>query len=513
MKNTSFKRFKHTGIITDLPPEEVPVGAWTGGLNVQFQDTATRRVGGYAKFGGTPLAAPIFCISVLKSGLVYWIYCSVDGIFITDGQTHTDITPTAGLGTVTAGQWTGCVLNGIPVLNNAFDAPVYYDFSTECQTLPGWPATARCKAIRAFKYHLFALNITDNSVNFPDSLWWSSAAAPGAIPATWIPAVDNDAGDMVLADTPGVIVDGLSMRDSFIVYKDFSTYTLSFVAGQYVYTVRKNFLTTGLQSNNCIVEVNGNHWVFTGTDVIRHDGQSFESVVQNKIKEQLTALVDPAHLDQCCIVAKASTNQVWICIPEANQNHLSKAYVINTLTLECGIRALPLVSFVGRGIVQPVNQIISWDSDTETWVEDATMWNQAPYSPQFDSFLMADSNSMALWSCDTSDSNDGQPVYAAVERLSLPINDTDTILRKMVTRVLPRIEGEPGDIINIRVGSQAFFSQAIAWGQPQPFVIGQTVGINCQLEGRLISINFSGSTMRIWKIHSYMLEFTDQGLY
>ena len=234
--------------MTDLPPEEVPIENWTGGANIQFQDTATRRVGGYQAFGGTPSAAPMFAMSVLVSGAAYWIYCSADGIFATDGLTHTDITPAGGLTAVTPGLWTGCILNGIPVLNNSIDPPMYWplDIAQKCLVLPGWPATAACKAIRAFKYHLFALNITDNSVNFPDSLWWSTSAEPGSVPVTWAPAVDNDAGDAVLADTPGIIIDGLGMRDVFVVYKDNSTYSLSYVAGQYVYTVRKNFLTSGI---------------------------------------------------------------------------------------------------------------------------------------------------------------------------------------------------------------------------------------------------------------------------
>jgi hypothetical protein len=318
---------------------------------------------------------------------------------------------------------------------------------------------------------------------------------------------------MVLADSMGAIVDGLSMRDNFIVYKDQSTYSISYVAGQYVYTQRKNFLTAGVQSSNCVVEINGNHWCFTGSDVIRHDGQSFESVIQYKVKNELTNGVDPSLLAVCCVVSKQSQRQVWVCIPEPGKGHLSKAYIINTDTLECGIRTLPLIDFVARGVVLPADVSVAWDNDPDAWQTDNTFWNQATYTSQNDSLLMVDFDSAALWSVDTIDSADGQPVNAYAERLSLPIDEVDTIERRFVTRLIPRIEGEAGAVINISIGSQAFFGQAIKWAPPFPFLIGISQAVPCQVEGRFLSVRFESDTIPAWKIHSYLLEFATLGLY
>jgi hypothetical protein len=515
MKSHNFTQHDHFGIVLDIPPEEVAPERWTNGLNIQFQEQSTRRVGGYEAFADPLLpGGPLFAINVLYGAVSYWIYTSSTGVFVTDGTQHFDLTPPAGLLPVNAGDWTGTILNGIPVINNGRDAPMYWDFNTAnpVQTIPGWPAGASCKVIRSFKYHLFALNIFDGSAK-PDTLWWSEGAAPGAIPQEWTPSPSNDAGDMVLADAPGVIIDGMSLRDTFIVYKDYSTYALSYVAGQYIYTQRKLFLTSGLQARNCIAEIQGEHWLFTGTDVIRHDGQNAQSVVQDKVKLALVKSIEPSKTQMCCVSQRTRNQQFWVAIPETGNDHLTKAYVINTLTGDVGIRELPGVDYIARGIVNINATDIAWDSDVTpvAWDNDVGSWDQQNYSPTEDSLLMCDAVDGKLWSTDTSDSNNGQPVYAYIERQSLPINDN--ILRAMVTRVIPRLDGMPGEVIQIRTGGQAFFGQPISWSDPKDFTIGQSVAVDMQTEGRLISVRFEASTMRQWTLHSYKLEVVDLGLF
>jgi len=515
MQSPTYQHYKHIGIVSDLPPEEVNPNAWTGCENFQFQDTASRRVGGYAQFADPLLGSgPIFALGIVIGTDAHWIYCTVDGIYVTNGVNHWDITPAAGLTTCEPGDWTGTILNGIPVLNNTIDAPVYWDLITanKCKTIPGWPTDARCKIIRAFKYHLFALNIRDALGSYPDTLWWSEGAEPGTLPQEWVPTPSNDAGDMILADTPGNILDGMALRDTFIVYKDFSTYALSYVAGQYVYTSQKLFLTTGIQSANCIVEVNGEHWVFTGTDVIRHDGQNYQSIIQDKVKHDLVGSVEPTKLKLPCVTARHRNQQIWVCIPTQGNSYLNKAYVINVLTGDVGIRDLPLVAYVARGVVNPVvGTSTTWDSDTASWNSDTTFWEQQTYSPTEDSLLMCDKDSNKLWNVDITNTADGQPLYARIERQSLPTNDN--ILHAFITRLIPRISGSVGDTLYISVGGQNAFDTPITWYPAQPFVIGTDVAVPVQVDGRLISVKFEGTTNNVWMIHSYKLEIVDQGLY
>jgi len=517
MKANSYIGFKHSGVVTDLPAEEVTPKQWTSVVNMQFQDGATRRVGGYADYGAIAASVgaevPIFAYNGLFDPVSYWLYCTATRVFVTDGTASFDITPVGGLISTPVGKWTGCTLNGIVCLSNGRNAPMYWAGSTgvRCQSLPGWPVGATCKAIRAFKYHLLALGVFNGTADFPNSVWWSAAADPGAVPAAWTPSASNDAGDMDLGDTPGVVVDGLALRDLFIVYKEYATYAISYVAGPLVFTSRKLFLTSGVQALNCIAEVNGVHFVFTGLDVIRTDGQNTQSLCVNKVRNSLVKSIDPAQEDMTCVVSRQANNQVWVCIPEQGGSGLTRAYVINTLTEDIGVRELPGVSFVARGVVEFGGGSPSWASDTDAWNTDTTFWAQQTFDPTEDSLLMVDPSPKALYAVDVDDTAAGAPVAASCERQSLPIGDK--VGRVLITRVIPRIEGEPGDVIRIQTGGQAFFGEAVMWSEPQDFVIGSSVGVSVQTEGRLVSVRFAASTLRQWKIHSYRLGYVERGLY
>lgn len=512
MKQATFEVAKQLGVVLDRPPEEVSPENWTGCENVAFRNGFTYRTGGHTRYADPlPVAVPLFALNVVIGIDSYWIYCTTNQVYVTNGVTHWNITPAGGLSDSFAGEWSGCTLNGIPCLNNGRNPPFYWNLNTSvpCATLPGWPSGALCKALRATKYHLIALNITDGALPYPSLLWWSEGAQAGALPTEWTPTAANDAGDVVLADTLGEIVDGLALRDVFIVYKEFSTYVLQYVAGQYVFTARKLFLNSGAQALNCVAEDNGFHFVFTGTDVIRHDGQSFESLVDDKIKRTLVQAVNPARRTMCMVASRFLSRQVWVCIPEGNSDWLSKAYVIDTDTGDAGIRLLPQISGAWRGIVSDPGDGNAWDTDDAPWDSDPTFWNQQNYSPTQDSLLMTDPVNSRLYNVDASELADGEPVSAYVERLGTLLGDFTK--HKVVTGIVPRIEGAAGDVLTFRLGGQSYFDSPIDWSDPVPFVIGTDIAIGSIVEGRLLSIRIEGTTQAGWKLHRYAIKYAEQG--
>ena len=512
MANPVWSQFQHLGVVVDIPPEQVPEDRWTDAINFKFQNRASERIGGYNQFAGTPSVAPIFALNLIRGPNSYWIYCSTTAVWVTDGTAHWNITP-AGLALCAAGDWTGTILNGIPVLNNTTSPPFSWNGNTAniCTTIPGWPVGALCGAIRAFKYHLFAIAPVEGGITFGSSIWWSDAADPGTLPSAWTPTPANDAGDLVLGDTIGNCIDALALRDALMVYKSQSVYVINYVAGQYVYTARKLFLTAGVQARNCIAEISGEHWVWTGIDLIRHDGQQFRSTLQDKVKEKVAQSIDPSKIQLIHVMPRLLNTQCWLMIPTQGQTWCDQAVIVNTDTEDCGLRLLPTVAFVARGLINKGVVGISWASDTNPWNTDITAWNQQNFDPTSDSALMCDAGDVKLWQVDGTDSENGAPVSAFVERQSLPLQNP--LLRNIVLRVVPRIEGEVGEVIYIRVGGQPNFGTPVTWSPSEPFVIGTTVACNFQTEGRLISVRFQGSTMRTWKIHSYRIESVEQGLY
>lgn len=185
-------RIAPLGIAPDLVPETAPVGVWTLCGNVYPRD-GMERAGGIQAVYGTPILAPKWLLNTASTvASSFWVYGADTGIGGTDGAgSHVDLTPTTGfVGNTAANCWTGGNLNGVPVLCNG-GVPVWWDglVANNFVALPGWPASARARAIRPYKYHLIALAVDPSTGAFnPDLLWWSSAAVPGAVPSAWVPA-------------------------------------------------------------------------------------------------------------------------------------------------------------------------------------------------------------------------------------------------------------------------------------------------------------------------------------
>ena len=515
---TDYQLQSHLGIITDFPPEAVGPESWTGGSNVTFGDANTSRSPGWSNYAADNMPAaryPIYAGAVDYLGVNYWLWFSEDEIWVTNGTDHFDITPALGLSPCDPGDWTYNVLNGIPVFNNPNNPPMWWNLQTgtPAAVLPDWPADAVCKSLRTVKYHLVALNITQAGTNYPSQVWWSESAQAGAIPQEWTPSATNDAGDTILGDSPGAIVDGWTLRDQLIIYKNSSTYTMQYVAGQYIYAFRKLFPTIGAQSLNCACELDSVQYVFTGEDVVRHDGQNVQSLVDRKVIKDFIASIDGTRLPLCCIVARVVDRQIWICTPIVGQPYLSQALIINTDDGYVGRAVLPNVASVVRGTINPAGAVAqdTWAEDPYPWSTDTTIWTQTTFSPTADSLMMTQTDANLLQAVGIGSSADGDPIATSLERLSMRVGEG--LYHSVITQIVPLMQGVTGDIMQIRVGQQDFFNDPISWSPYRDFVIGQSRSISEIIDGRYVSLQFNISTVNEWTLQGYYLKTKQSGEY
>ena len=517
---------KLKGIVLDIEPMELQgIQTWTRGANVVFDDDATHRVGGYRQFADPyPVGAkPIFLHPVLTPDTSYWIYISDDGVdckcYVTDGTTHWDITPATGLTTGGPGIWTGTTLNGIPVLNNGLDYPFWWngETGTPCTTIPGWPVDQYAKSVRAYKYHLVALNLTRSGVRIPNMLAWSSAADPGTIPDSWDPLPGNDAGDALLSDDLGGLVDAETLRDNLMIYRQHSTAYASYVAGQYVFVFRELFNTSGIQALNCATEVRGKHYVITDDDIIVHDGNQYTSIADNVIRSYVFAAISPEQHHLCCAETRTSKDEVWFCFPYTDSENLSYAAVYSLEDDLFGLRELPEVTHVRTGIIPEEDFDATWDGALSAWQQDPRFWNEQNYSETNDGMMMADPVQSRLLNVDASNDNDGEPIEAFVERTMWTVGGSrEDLWTNVLTRSLwPYITGTPGDVINVRIGGAMSASAPVRWSASQPYVIGSenVPKLDSFAFGRLLSIRFSSSGGDPWQIHRFGFDYVPQTKY
>src|SRR5690606_37246891 len=272
----------------------------------------------------------------------YWLYAGlnkVHAVTITEGVSiHTNITRQTGGEDVdyaaTPNSWTSTLLGGIPILNpgNKVDPPQRWnlDIEAKLQPLENWPANTYARSLRGCKQFLVALGITKDGVDYPFMVKWSHPADPGGVPISWeVNDPTVDAGVIDLAEGHDPIVDGLQLRDSFIIYKQASIWRMDFTGGPYVFQFRKVLGVSGALNRNCIVEVDGWHFVLTGSDVIMHDGQAATSILDKVSRRHLFQSIDVNNVGKCFVFKNPFMNEVFVCYPTIGSEWCNQAMVWN----------------------------------------------------------------------------------------------------------------------------------------------------------------------------------------
>jgi hypothetical protein len=503
------------GVNRDLSAHELPPNAWTDAQNVRFLDGMAYQFFGHGEVYNSPTYAPQHVLPCNISGNRYWIYTTAAKTYcttITGGSAvHTDIThatPRTGV----VNQWTSTLLSGIPILNvgDTSKYPMSWDLNTANKfvDLANWPANTYCKSLRSFKNYLVALNVTKTTTNYPYMVKWSHPADPGTVPVSWdISDPTKDAGEVDLAEGADPIVDGLQLRDSFMIYKENSIWRMDYTGGVFVFKFSKVLGTSGALNRNCIVEVDGFHVVLTGNDVIVHDGQSSTSVLDKQTRRYLFQNIDVTNSDKCFVFKNPFFNEVFICYPKVGSSVCDTAMVWNYKDKTVSFREIPNLNHAASG---PVDNSLSgtWAQDSAPWESDLSLWETPDLVPNSARTILASSN-VKLYMLDSSTSFDGVIPTAYLVRQGLSLGTPDRM--KLVKGIRPRISGNTGDTILITVGSSDDPYITPTWSSPMTHVIGSTVADNCLVSGRYIAVKFASGTAYQWRLDSYDIDVQPAG--
>ncbi len=507
------KRFDPKGVVRDIPADELGDDRYTVVENMVFVDERAERIAGVTPVFGSTLFKPKFLVQTEKGGTLFWIYASDANIAVYDGVSHTDLTPVAPIvPAIVDGEWTGGMLNGLPFLNNTVDEPWFWDESlgSKFEPLPDWPSGTTCRSMRAFKFHLFALGITDALGPLEDKYMWSDAADEGEIPQSWTPLPTTEAGDDLLSETRGPILDALVLRNSLIIYKDTSIYQVDYVAGNAVFANRLLFAEMGILAPNCVAEVSGKHYVFTGGDLVRHDGHNVESIANETVRRAIFDQIDPVTYPTSFVQWDPFNRSVWFCFPTVGSRFPNFAAVYQVDTEVFGLRLLFNSSpAVESGLINVTVAEVTpeWDADNNAWDTDATLWNEVQFSGAIERLLQCDFDNSLLYAVDVGNTNDGELITGLLRKESIDFDEPGLI--KTTSRIWPRVVGF-GDSIQIRLGSQFAATEDILWGEYVDYVLGDQK-LDYIISGRFISIEFRGTLEQQWGIQSFEFEYNLAG--
>lgn len=508
------------GMNRDLSDHELPLGVWTDVKNIRFLDGYAHQAFGHGEYFSAPSIVPFHIVPVTYAGQMYWLYAGAQKIYVVevlaDVSTHTNLTrQTAGVDVNYSGaanSWTSTLLSGIPILNpgNTVDYPQQWDLNTanRCTTLANWPVNTYCKVMRAFKNYLIALNVTKNGFSYPYMVKWSHPAAPGAVPLSWDEAdPTKDARETDLSEGNGAIIDGLPLRDSFLIYREGSIHRMDWTGGRYVFRFQKVLGNSGALNRNCIVEIEGMHVVLTNADIIVHDGTTFNSILDKNSRRWLFQNIDIDGLANCFLFKNLFFNEVYICFPQIGSTVPDRALVWNFKDKTVSIRELPNVYHAAFG---PIREDYSgvWAADEDPWEVDDTVWGGPDLVPSSSRVHMVTSDSK-IYMLDAAYSFAGAIPDAYLERKGLSFGTPDKI--KLVRGIRPRIVGHTGTVITIKIGTQNDPFEDPVWAATMTHTIGTTVENHCLVSGRYIAIRFEANTAYKWRLDSFDVDVQTVG--
>lgn len=505
------------GIVQDAAAQDLPNNAWSSGKNVRFRNGYAEKFSGQNAIYDPPSVKPYHLQPLTTATGRFWVYGSLTKLYAVSNLTHTNITrQTAGVDVDYAAtadaRWNGGVLSGIAILNNGVDDPQYWagDVGTNAAALTAWPASTKCAVIRTFKSHLIAMNITKGASNYPYMVKWSHPADAGTLPASWDHTdPTKDAGEYDLSDDAGHVVDGLALGETFIVYKENAYYAMSYIGAPYIFRFNKISDYGGALATNCVAYFPGGHLVFGQGDIFVHQGGAPQSILTGVMRKWLYSNLDSQYYSRSFVVANPASNEVWVCFPETGQTSCTLALVWNWKDNTTTIRDLPSALCGGAGVID-YQVADSWNSDTETWDDDATPWNFNEYT-QAAERLVIGSDSTKIYMTDASKTFAGTNFNAYMQREGMHFGAPEAV--KLCKSIRPRFDAAPGTAINVYLGGSMDASAGTTWSGPYTFTVGSSYKVDGFASGRYLAVKFESTGAVSWRLKSYDIELEQIGAF
>jgi hypothetical protein len=509
-----FVEFAPAGFNSDLAPYTVPPSEYTAAFNVRFNGSRAERFGGAAVVfddAQAYIGPPRWAATTIINGLPWILYLGDWGVAVTNGTNHYNVTPAGWQAPPAPGSVTGCTINNIICFTHIDVVPYYWDGNTvagSVKPLPGFLANTRCRILRAFRQNLFAGDILSAGGRQQDRVLWSDFAPVNAVPPTWTPTATNGAGEMLLSDGLGAVLEMQPMHDFLMVYKAGAAYAISFVGRPYIFSQRRMAAAVGAISNNAVCVLRGSHVVCAQGDIVIADGSSVRSIIDQRIRQAILPRLNPAAVGVICNVHYPARNEVWIGLPLDNSEGCNFAAIWNYVTDKWTVRQLPNVESLSLTVIRPNFIPLIWSAQAQSWAATSGNWSAVKYGETLLKVIGCAPDQPGIIAFDESDTELGQNLVGEVQRLSLPIGGTDRM--KFVDAIFPRVSGGVGTQVTVRVGTQRESSDPIVWQGPRTFTVQSGLrvqGIPVRASCRFLSVEIRGTQLAPWTVDGFGVRY------
>lgn len=358
---TTIEQFGRGGWNSDMPPLILPQNTFTDVMNVRFDDEAIQATTGETTYKSVS-TLPDFGIHWRRPDQGYNIFAKNGNIVRIDASGNQSAMLTSSSSSYNNSDWQGTLFNGgfAIVINNGTSTPLYclYGSSTagsSFQPLPNWNyvsgLTITAKVIRAFNYSLVAANLTlDQSGNVtyaPSTIRVSVQAATGSIPSVWQPGSTTDTADEFDLSSTSPILDMQELRGNMFIYSSDSINILSIGATTRVVPYSKSY---GILNTDCVIEVDGKHFVVDRNDIYFHNGSGdIQSIADFRIKKYFFSNLNKDAINKVHVVKNPFYKEIWINYPKGSSVVCNEAIIYNYKNNTWSKRTLPSATYIFNG--------------------------------------------------------------------------------------------------------------------------------------------------------------------
>lgn len=373
------RKLGSVGIIRDIDPFDLPLNAFSSGVNVRFANGVVQRGPVFRDIKSLSSNATFIDSLTPLTGLDYIIVGYATGQIVRyTGSTTTTMTAAGWVNNSIDTQYTACNLSDVYYTNREDRVPWYVARSTlgNFAALPnvgglGWSSTWRCKSLRAYNNQLIAINMTEGA-DYPTTVRWSDVTVVGSPPAQWVPSTTNSAGRTTLAEMVNPLIDGLTLRNVFILYSRDEVWAMEPSLDDNIYNFRRIFTNAGVINKNCVVELDGKHYVFGFDDIFMHDGVQKKSISEGRVRQYIYRTMNKRFIDKFFTVHNRALNEIMFCYVSGDElvawpndgTACNRAAVYNYVADTWTFYDLPMSNFAGTA---NLDGSLVWNDANSSW--------------------------------------------------------------------------------------------------------------------------------------------------
>lgn len=519
MPNLQVRGLGKVGVVTDMTPMEAPLEAWSSARNLRFATDAATRASVFKPFVISPSFAasdPLLVVDdSLRSSTKSISTLRKDGTItrVREGAVS-DVSPAPPIAEI-IGNPTTTTIGSVVYVNAPNSAPISFAFGESVYTsIPNWDAGTTCRSFRKYRDFAIALNVTKATTEFPNMIKWSDAIQAGTRPLWDTAAANSLAGENVLNDSTGYIVDGMELGGFFMVYGTKEVWRMSYIGEPLVFSFDKVFNDVRIMTQNCVAETGSKHFLFCEDDILVTDGITAESVCGGKVRSRIFSALDYASRDQCRVVHNTARGEILFCYPTLHSDAAwapsgigcNEAAVFNYIRGTWSFVDLPNVTS-GVEATHPVGAqaaASAWEG-LANWSDVKSPWTFAQASPM--SLIVSSASGGPLNKQGSiyfyDDAFGGRIGNAADPELhweawgELRLRDFDTLglplnTLKLVSEISPQVlVYDQAQSVGITIVGDMTLSTNYAWPEPTQFNPDTQVKLNCHETGRYISIRYT----------------------